>query len=656
MTVLGAADDRVEVVGGGWDAGRAGAGGGRRLHRAAPRPHPCASRPGCPYIGPNIITRGLNAVELTPPGDPVAPIQATDPTAPSSAGPSTTPPARSPSTPQGVVRAAGGVINFEQQPQIPIRVTVEDDTGLRTSRDLVVDVTNVDEPPVFAAGAPVAFTLEEGIATGRVLHRYLATDPEGLDVHFELVDPSGAFALGADGTLRVADGTALDFERAPTVDLTLRALDPGGNFNDLAVRVAVTDQPEMVWTGTFTFSSRGQGLFGGVGNDTFPMPVQSIVMVGDGQDKVADLGVLKIGGALGGSVGVTFDGTYTSGHLIVDWPVEVEVIVADNLVPGQPTTLAAQFRPAPGARMLAVMPYYSIYVRMFLQQFLTRFLACLPSGIFPPGSAIANLPVPGVNPFGLPARSCRAVQVGPRNDQLFQRLFAALPEPARTGTLSADGRRLSGGPWTQTYLNESIPWDDYLSYILQRTGLPIPIIFNIPTAGPRAGFNGPAVPSSTVVGNRASFAVGPATLNAAFWGLDLIGSIGQRFTVDADLRNLNGHLVLEDGTAIDFALGTEVDLVLPPGADRNGDGRVDAELTVSMDAQVTNNREWLVTMGARWIAAYAVLQPLQAGAAPLESGPLVDLQGFLEQPFQAPLSFPLRTQPMRLKIPLQLRP
>ncbi|MCA9560304.1 MAG: cadherin repeat domain-containing protein, partial [Myxococcales bacterium] len=470
-----------------------------------------------------------------------------------------------------------------------------------------------------------------------------------------LDDPSGAFAVASDGTLRVADGAALDFERTPRVDLVLRALDRAGNLAELALQVTVTDLPQLQLAARHTYRSRGQSLLGGFGAQQLDFPAQSLALQGAGKENTVEFGPLGASSYVGGAVHFEAGGYYTTGHLALDWPVDVEIDVPDQVRAGQVVQLTTRYALRPGARMLADLPFYSIVTRMRLDQLEARAIICLLDGFVPPNVDFRRLPRPADNPFGAPAANCGRLDTGPHTGQVFQRYFIALPTPAREGTASADGRRLSGGPWVQTYIDEAVAWDSYLSIVLQKLGLPVPVLFEAPT-GPPGTFANRGLPSSGVVGNRQTFDLAVGRLQTALWAIDVLGSVGREFQVDAVFDGLQGHLTLEDGTTLDFPVGGTVDVALPAGADVNGDGRVDADLEVRLQATVTNTNIWLITMGVRWFAAYLKFIPVTPGAPPVEAGPLIDLGAKLTVPYTEPAVFPVQAPPIRFRLPLQLAP
>ena len=88
-----------------------------------------------------------------------------------------------------------------------------------------------------------AFSVPENAANGTVLGTVLVSDPDaGSSYGYSLVDSAGGrFAIGADGTLTVANGSLLDHESAASHTITVRGTDAGGLWREESFTVAVAD-------------------------------------------------------------------------------------------------------------------------------------------------------------------------------------------------------------------------------------------------------------------------------------------------------------------------------------------------------------------------------------------------------------------------------
>ena len=123
--------------------------------------------------------------------------------------------------------------------------------------------------------------------------------------------------------------------------------------------------------------------------------------------------------------------------------------------------------------------------------------------------------------------------------------------------------------------------------------------------------------------------------------------------MDIALDRIVATLVLEGGQRVPVPLGGVQAVPLPADADRNGDGVVDATLEIALDATVRNAREWVTTLGFRWLAGYATFTPIN-GDPPLEMGPAMDIIREWQAPIIDPLVFPLQVAPIQLPVALQV--
>jgi VCBS repeat-containing protein len=118
--------------------------------------------------------------------------------------------------------------------------------------------------------------IDENATAGNEIGKLTASDPEGGSFTYELVDNAGGrFTLDATGTLKVADGSKLDFEQAMSHTVKVRVKDAAGATFEKSLTVQVTDVAAETVTGTGTADI----LTGGAGKDVFKG--------GAGDDKVS---------------------------------------------------------------------------------------------------------------------------------------------------------------------------------------------------------------------------------------------------------------------------------------------------------------------------------------------------------------------------------
>src|SRR5690606_28614529 len=117
-----------------------------------------------------------------------------------------------------------------------------DAEGLSATADLVVTVTDVNEPPtgLSLSKAEIAETAQGHALIGRFT---VLGDPDAGEQHTPSLveDPSGKLVV-QQGELRLSG--ALDFETAPSHEIRVRAVDRGGLAVERDFVITVLDAPE----------------------------------------------------------------------------------------------------------------------------------------------------------------------------------------------------------------------------------------------------------------------------------------------------------------------------------------------------------------------------------------------------------------------------
>ncbi|MFN3199692.1 MAG: IPT/TIG domain-containing protein [Bradymonadia bacterium] len=597
LWVTGNAEDTVVASGSGWVVGPLTTVDGLVWRRFDDGPVKLMVRGDANVLlAPTIETQGLTLLE----SDPVGDLQASD-----IAGIASYQLIDASNTltvdGNGVVRVApGGSPNFEQNPIFDVRAIITNNDNIATERTLTVRVSNVDEPPFFPMGTPTAFTVQEAVEQGRVLHRYVATDPEGLTPTLTLSDPSGQFELLEDGTVRLINGEALDFERTPTIDMVLTATDPAGNATALDLTVTVGDLESLTTTFRHTYFVRYQGLAGPQAQERLRFPLSGLSITGRDQDFGINTGPIRATVSATGSVDFGLEGYYDSGSLGMTWPVEINITIPDRIVPGRNIRVSSNFTALDGGVMSAILPEYFLRASLVLNNFAARFTSCV--GLCQEGNE---------GPF-----SVRPV---------FERTFYDRGETV-TGVASADKRTYRGtGPaWRTVLIDERVPWDSYADLAMQRLGIPA-LIVTAP-GNPTGNMRQRRGPPTNMIGNRQIFDMGIGTLEATIWGIDLFGTVTLEEDVTASLDNLFARLRFEDGSGVNFFINNESDLTfqVPAGADANGDGRVEATVEVELVSTITNNRTFVGDLRLRKILGHTLFTPVNPRAQPAEGGPIIE--------------------------------
>ena len=144
---------------------------------------------------------------------------------------------------------ADAELDYETETTYHVAVSVSDgmeydgssDSGEDDSIDVRIDVTDVNEAPVFADDAPTDLDVVENTAAGENIGGPVtATDPEGSTVSYELDDGDGAsFDIDANGQIQTKD--ALMDEGQATYTVTVTASDDDNNEATHEVTITVTD-------------------------------------------------------------------------------------------------------------------------------------------------------------------------------------------------------------------------------------------------------------------------------------------------------------------------------------------------------------------------------------------------------------------------------
>ncbi|MDG0978517.1 MAG: cadherin domain-containing protein, partial [Halieaceae bacterium] len=150
--------------------------------------------------------------------------------------------------------------DFETAESYSFTVVATDVAGNKTTKAVAVDVTNLDEvAPVITSDA-TAEAIAENTAAGAVVYMATATDEGDISegVTFSLADGSDAALSINAQTGAVTLNESPDFETQETYSFTVVATDGGGNTDDQAVTLAVSDVDDS--QPTFTSATTGAAL------------------------------------------------------------------------------------------------------------------------------------------------------------------------------------------------------------------------------------------------------------------------------------------------------------------------------------------------------------------------------------------------------------
>jgi Ca2+-binding RTX toxin-like protein len=130
-------------------------------------------------------------------------------------------------------------------------ILATDADGQVVELPVAITITPVNDAPrglAVAGGTPLSIggsAPDNSLITGTVVGAVTATDPEGDNLTFTLVDNAGGrFSIDGDGTIRLADPGAINFELASSHSIRVRATDVFGAWSEAAFTVAVSDGNE----------------------------------------------------------------------------------------------------------------------------------------------------------------------------------------------------------------------------------------------------------------------------------------------------------------------------------------------------------------------------------------------------------------------------
>ena len=138
---------------------------------------------------------------------------------------------------------ASVVLNFEAKPSYSVTVTATDDgtSNLSDSVSVTIELTDVNEPPVFPASA--SRSVDENLVVGsNVGQPVVAVDPEGDTVAYAVIGTNLA-GFVATSVGRIQTGQVLDHEATSSYTITLQATAAGG-VDTIPVTISVVDVNE----------------------------------------------------------------------------------------------------------------------------------------------------------------------------------------------------------------------------------------------------------------------------------------------------------------------------------------------------------------------------------------------------------------------------
>ncbi|HMV66276.1 MAG TPA: cadherin repeat domain-containing protein, partial [Myxococcota bacterium] len=237
----------------------------------------------------------------------------------------------------------GAALDYEDDPSLDIPVTITDDDGLVDEATLTLALNDMPEAPTFGVTSSTA-SVTEGAVYGTFVAVTLASDQDAGDVvtySLSAGNEEGAFAIGeTTGYVTVADGTWLDYETEPVIDLTIRATDTTGLWSERSLEVDLTDADNLTATFTVPFLTEAQSLTrsGGNGPAADILIDQSHVITWDSASNSGDSVLNFPGGTTilpdiesAGELDLYLNAEVDAGELNAWLPVEVTLEMPDQI-------------------------------------------------------------------------------------------------------------------------------------------------------------------------------------------------------------------------------------------------------------------------------------------------------------------------------------
>lgn len=150
----------------------------------------------------------------------------------------------------GVTVRDSNQLDYETLTSYTLPVAVTDPGGLTYEGNVVIYITNVNEAPTITGGV---FSIDENAPAGAVVGTVTFSDPDGDALAFSgaQIGAGKVLTVDADGTIKVADSSYLDYETRTSFTTDIAVTDPGGlnasavftfNINDRNEQITIDDQ------------------------------------------------------------------------------------------------------------------------------------------------------------------------------------------------------------------------------------------------------------------------------------------------------------------------------------------------------------------------------------------------------------------------------
>ncbi|MBK7896810.1 MAG: cadherin domain-containing protein [Candidatus Promineifilaceae bacterium] len=149
--------------------------------------------------------------------------------------------------------ATSSALDYETTPSFNLTIRVTDSAGATDTEVVVVNLTNVNEPPTTS---PATYTPNENLGNGVEVGDVPASDPEGASLTYNIIagNTNNPFAVTTAGKIVVNNTNLLDFETTPAFTLTIAVNDGANPAVNATVNINLKDVNETPTVNNATFA------------------------------------------------------------------------------------------------------------------------------------------------------------------------------------------------------------------------------------------------------------------------------------------------------------------------------------------------------------------------------------------------------------------
>ncbi len=207
-------------------------------------------------------------------------------------------------------------LDFETKPRYSVTVSVTDNNGGDDSIDVTINISNVNDAPIFSDGTSTTRSVAENTAADQNIGTPVAaTDQDDSNLTYGLAGTDAASFDIDTGTGQLKTKSALDFSNKPTHSVTVSVTDNRGGSDSIAVTIEVTEV--IVGNNAPTFTDGATTTRSVAENSPADTDVGTPVAAEDADDDTLDY-------SLTGTDAASFDIDDTSGQIKTKTPLDFE--------------------------------------------------------------------------------------------------------------------------------------------------------------------------------------------------------------------------------------------------------------------------------------------------------------------------------------------